>query len=86
MWLLAVRESARVGERAVEQLKQQIARDFNMKVTVSRTEVGGIGAECWKVERVSSELSSPKLLRKKKVVTVKIETAPLPMVVGQFPE
>src|SRR3979490_2954842 len=29
-----------------EQLKQQIARDFNMKVTVSRTEVGGYCAEC----------------------------------------
>jgi Fur family transcriptional regulator, ferric uptake regulator len=29
-----------------EQLKQQIARDFNMKVTVSRTEVGGYCADC----------------------------------------
>jgi Fur family ferric uptake transcriptional regulator len=29
-----------------EQLKQQIARDFDMKVTVSRTEVGGYCAEC----------------------------------------
>ena len=29
-----------------EQLKQQIARDCNMKVTVSRTEVGGYCAEC----------------------------------------
>jgi Fur family ferric uptake transcriptional regulator len=29
-----------------EQLKQQIARDFNMKVTVSRTEVGGYCSEC----------------------------------------
>ena len=29
-----------------EQLKQQIARDFTMKVTVSRTEVGGYCAEC----------------------------------------
>jgi Fur family transcriptional regulator, ferric uptake regulator len=29
-----------------EQLKQQIARDFGMKVTVSRTEVGGYCAEC----------------------------------------
>jgi Fe2+ or Zn2+ uptake regulation protein len=29
-----------------EQLKQQIARDFNMKVTVSRTEVGGYCGEC----------------------------------------
>ena len=32
--------------RLYEQLKQQIARDFNMKVTVSRTEVGGYCAEC----------------------------------------
>lgn len=29
-----------------EQLKQQIARDFNMKVTVSRTEVGGYCEDC----------------------------------------
>ena len=29
-----------------EQLKNQIARDFGMKVTVSRTEVGGYCAEC----------------------------------------
>jgi Fur family ferric uptake transcriptional regulator len=29
-----------------EQLKQQIARDFHMKVTVSRTEVGGYCEEC----------------------------------------
>src|SRR5436305_14351085 len=32
--------------RFYEQLKNQIARDFNMKVTVSRTEVGGYCAEC----------------------------------------
>jgi Fur family ferric uptake transcriptional regulator len=32
--------------RLYEQLKQQIARDFNMKVTVSRTEVGGYCADC----------------------------------------
>jgi Fur family ferric uptake transcriptional regulator len=38
--------------RLYEQLKQQIARDFNMKVTVSRTEVGGYCAEC--VEKSSS--------------------------------
>jgi Fur family ferric uptake transcriptional regulator len=31
-----------------EQLKNQIARDFGMKVTVSRTEVGGYCAECLK--------------------------------------
>jgi len=35
-----------------EQLKQQIARDFHMKVTVSRTEVGGYCAEC--LEKSSS--------------------------------
>ena len=34
--------------RLYEQLKQQIARDFGMKVTVSRTEVGGYCAECVK--------------------------------------
>ncbi len=32
--------------RLYEQLKEQIARDFRMKVTVSRTEVGGYCAEC----------------------------------------
>jgi Fur family transcriptional regulator, ferric uptake regulator len=32
--------------RLYEQLKEQIARDFNMKVTLSRTEVGGYCAEC----------------------------------------
>lgn len=32
--------------RLYEQLKEQIARDFGMKVTVSRTEVGGYCAEC----------------------------------------
>src|ERR1700738_1870863 len=32
--------------RLYEQLKQQIARDFDMKVTVSRTEDGGYCAEC----------------------------------------
>jgi len=34
-----------------EQLKQQIARDFDMKVTVSRTEVGGYCAECLAQEK-----------------------------------
>src|SRR5499427_6851156 len=34
--------------RLYEQLKNQIARDFHMKVTVSRTEVGGYCAECLK--------------------------------------
>ncbi len=32
--------------RLYEQLKEQISRDFGMKVTVSRTEVGGYCAEC----------------------------------------
>ena len=32
--------------RLYEQLKEQIARDFHMKVTMSRTEVGGYCAEC----------------------------------------
>jgi Fur family transcriptional regulator, ferric uptake regulator len=32
--------------RLYEQLKDQIARDFGMKVTVSRTEVGGYCADC----------------------------------------
>ncbi len=32
--------------RLYEQLKEQIACDFGMKVTVSRTEVGGYCAEC----------------------------------------
>jgi Fur family ferric uptake transcriptional regulator len=32
--------------RLYEQLKQQIARDFKMKVTLSRTEVGGYCADC----------------------------------------
>jgi len=32
--------------RLYEQLKEQIARDFNMIVTISRTEVGGYCAEC----------------------------------------
>jgi Fur family ferric uptake transcriptional regulator len=38
--------------RLYEQLKQQIARDFHMKVTVSRTEVGGYCEEC--LEKSSS--------------------------------
>jgi len=38
--------------RLYEQLKQQIARDFQMKVTVSRTEVGGYCSEC--LEKSSS--------------------------------
>src|SRR5713101_3312288 len=38
--------------RLYEQLKEQIARDFKMKVTVSRTEVGGYCADC--LEKSSS--------------------------------
>jgi Fe2+ or Zn2+ uptake regulation protein len=34
--------------RLYEQLKEQIARDFEMEVTVSRTEVGGICNDCLK--------------------------------------
>jgi Fur family ferric uptake transcriptional regulator len=32
--------------RLYEQLKSQIEKDFAMKVTISRTEVGGYCAEC----------------------------------------
>ncbi len=32
--------------RLYEQLKSQIEKDFGMKVTISRTEVGGYCAEC----------------------------------------
>src|SRR5271168_1064596 len=37
--------------RLYEQLKEQIARDFSMKVTVSRTEVGGICNDCLASEK-----------------------------------
>ena len=37
--------------RLYEQLKQQIARDMNMKVTLSRTEVGGYCADCLAQEK-----------------------------------
>jgi Fe2+ or Zn2+ uptake regulation protein len=37
--------------RLYEQLKEQIARDFAMKVTVSRTEVGGICNDCLAAEK-----------------------------------
>src|ERR1700730_3694561 len=37
--------------RLYEQLKDQIARDCRMKVTVSRTEVGGYCAECLQTTR-----------------------------------
>src|SRR5271169_6325076 len=40
--------------RLYEQLKEQIAKDFGMKVTVSRTEVGGYCAECLKKEKPAS--------------------------------
>ena len=39
--------------RLYEQLKEQIARDFAMKVTVSRTEVGGICNDCLAAEKKS---------------------------------
>ncbi len=38
--------------RLYEQLKEQIARDFGMKVTISRTEVGGYCAECLATENL----------------------------------
>ena len=37
--------------RLYEQLKEQIAKDFGMKVTVSRTAVGGYCAECLEAEK-----------------------------------
>ena len=37
--------------RLYEQLKDQIARDFGMQVTVSRTEVGGVCHDCLAAER-----------------------------------
>jgi Fe2+ or Zn2+ uptake regulation protein len=39
--------------RLYEQLKEQIARDFDMRVTVSRTEVGGICNDCLSLEKKS---------------------------------
>jgi Fur family transcriptional regulator, ferric uptake regulator len=39
--------------RLYEQLKEQIARDFEMQVTVSRTEVGGICNDCLVNEKKS---------------------------------
>jgi len=38
--------------RLYEQLKQQIGHDFEMKVTVARTEVGGYCSECLKKIKV----------------------------------
>lgn len=37
-----------------DQLKEQIARDCDLRVTVSRTEVGGICTECVKAEKKSA--------------------------------
>src|SRR6202790_752419 len=37
--------------RLYEQLKEQIARDFRMKVTISRTEVGGYCEACMQKQR-----------------------------------
>jgi Fe2+ or Zn2+ uptake regulation protein len=39
--------------RLYEQLKEQIARDFEMQVTVSRTEVGGICNDCLALDKKS---------------------------------
>src|ERR1700676_5454419 len=39
--------------RLYEQLKEQIARDFDMQVTVARTEVGGICNDCLSHEKKS---------------------------------
>jgi len=39
--------------RLYEQLKEQIARDFEMQVTVSRTEVGGVCNDCLSLEKKS---------------------------------
>ncbi len=39
--------------RLYEQLKEQIARDFDMQVTVSRTEVGGICNDCLSLDKKS---------------------------------
>src|SRR6202011_1136121 len=40
-----------VESRLYEQLKEQIARDFRMKVTISRTEVGGYCEACMQKQR-----------------------------------
>src|SRR6202008_4259906 len=40
--------------RLYEELKEQIAKDFKMKVTVSRTEVGGYCADCLEKQAKSS--------------------------------
>jgi len=39
--------------RLYEQLKQQIATDCDIQVTVSRTEVGGICNDCLAIEKKS---------------------------------
>ena len=45
--------------RLYEQLKEQIARDFSMKVTISRTEVGGYCAECLAATPSLAETAKP---------------------------
>jgi Fur family transcriptional regulator, ferric uptake regulator len=45
--------------RLYEQLKEQIARDFSMKVTISRTEVGGYCAECLAAVPSLAETAKP---------------------------
>ena len=45
--------------RLYEQLKEQIARDFHMKVTISRTEVGGYCADCIAAAPSLAETAKP---------------------------
>ena len=45
--------------RLYEQLKEQIARDFHMKVTISRTEVGGYCADCLAATPSLAETAKP---------------------------
>jgi Fur family ferric uptake transcriptional regulator len=40
-----------VESELYEELKQQIARDCGIDITVSRTEIGGVCAECRKLEK-----------------------------------
>ncbi len=47
--------------RLYEQLKEQIARDFDMKVTISRTEVGGYCADC-----LAADPASPATLPRRR--------------------
>lgn len=40
-----------VESQLYEELKQQIARDCNIEITVSRTEIGGVCAECQRQQK-----------------------------------